>query len=285
MSSSPGTNAAVSVEPAVVESPLRIHHPDEPGPALDPLLSPSIQQVVGEKIDAFELKFLVPPEKAAEIQDWAAKWMEPDPYADPGQAGSYQITTLYLDTPQRDVFHRAAGHRSRKFRLRRYGAETRIYLERKTRRGDRVAKRRCDVPLDELAVLTGLPALDTWPGEWFRSRIDARGLQPTCRLTYDRTAFVLRTDDGPLRLTLDRRIRGVASGAWDLSPLGDEHTIPVDHVVCELKFRGVLPHLFKELIYALQLAAGSFSKYRRTMLAIGTLPAVGRNGDLRSRLG
>jgi hypothetical protein len=257
------TGKKAAAAPSTFESSLRIHRPE------DVVLSPSIQQVAGEKIAAFEVKFLLRDDVARHVQQWAMTRMEPDAYADPRQGGAYQTTSLYLDTPQRDVFHRGAGHRRRKFRLRRYGLEARIYLERKTRRGDRVAKRRCDVPLDELAALTGPAILDTWPGDWFRTRIHAADLRPACRITYDRTAFMLRTDDGPLRLTLDRSIRGLSTDAWDLTPITPEHPILTDHVVCEFKFRGALPNLFKELIYALKLESGSFSKYRRMMVANG----------------
>ncbi len=270
MFSTNGTKAALAAEPSVTEPPLRIHPHAKGLP--EPPISPSIERVADEEINGYELKFLVTPEGAQHIQQWAAKRMEPDARADAQQQGAYQSTTLYLDTPQRDVFHRAAGHRRRKFRLRRYGLEERGYLERETRRGDRVATRRSDVPLVELAWLNGAAPPDSWAGEWFRCRVADRGLQPACRLTYDRTAFVLRTDDGPLGLTLDRCIRGLSTADWDLTPVGDEHGILTEQVICELKFRGALPNVFKELITAEKLQAGGFSKYRRAMLAIGQRP-------------
>jgi len=241
----------------------------------DALLSPSIQRSVGEKMAAFEVKFLIHDTIAKQVEEWAVASMDRDGYADPRNNWSYQTTTLYLDTPQRDVFHRAEGHRKRKFRLRRYGSETRIYLERKTRQGDRVAKRRCDVPMAELCTLTNGCADAKWPGLWFRERVISTPLQPTCLLTYDRTAFVKLTADGPLRLTLDRRIRGMGCSDWDLTPLDSGHAILPEHVICEFKFRGAMPNLYKDVIHALQLEAGSVSKYRRMMLATGVMPDEG----------
>lgn len=257
-------------------------------------LSPSIQRVVGEAIAAYEMKFLIDDALAQQVEDWAAAAMIRDAYADPAQGG-YQTTTLYLDTPGRDVFMRSEGHRRRKFRLRRYGSEQRIYLERKTRQGNRVAKRRSDVPLCELGGLTcpieDLPQTHTngtgnWPGQWFRERVVKQSLMPTCLLTYDRTAFVRPMEtgmDGPLRLTLDRRIRGQAAQTWELIPLDGGHAILPGQVICEFKFRGAMPNVFKEVINRLQLQPGSVSKYRRMMLATEDMPqAVAANilGDM-----
>jgi hypothetical protein len=244
-----------------------------PGVFVDPqaLLSPSIQRAVGEEMIAFELKFLIPETLADQVQRWAATHLQADAFADPLRGGAYQTTTLYLDTPQRDVFHRSAGHRSRKFRLRRYSSEERVYLERKTRRGDRVAKRRSDVALRELAALDREHVAGDWPGDWFHQFIAARRLRPACRITYERTAYVQRGEHTPLRLTLDRRIRGAVTDSWDLTPIDEGHGILPDYVICEFKFRGALPNLFKNVICDLQLESGSVSKYRRMMLATGTL--------------
>lgn len=241
------------------------------GGGTDVLLSPSLQARPGEVIPAFEVKFLLADALAAQVQAWAHRHMQLDAYGDPQRDGAYQTTTLYLDTPERDVFHRSPKHRRRKFRLRRYGSETRVYLERKSRRGDRVQKWRSDVPLEELAALATNEYPAGWSGVWFLERTQARALRPACRMTYERTAFVQRIDEGALRLTLDRQIRGIATSDWDLLPLAAGHAILPGQVICELKFRSGLPQLFKELIQQLQLEAGSVSKYRRMMVATGEL--------------
>ena len=262
-----------------------VRSPSAPQPPLavniSPFLSPSIQRVAGEKTGAFEVKFLITDALAQQVQDWAVRHMMPDAYADPALNGAYQTTTLYLDTPEMGVFNRVNGHRKTKYRLRRYGVGERIYLERKTRRGDRVSKRRCDVPAFELSQLT-CPAADAspgddaaiWHGVWFRERVVAYPLQPSCRLTYDRCAFVKGSEEGPMRLTLDRHIRGHATDAWDLTPVDEGHAILPGEVICEFKFRQSMPGLFKELIQLLKLEAGSVSKYRRMMTAAGMVPLV-----------
>lgn len=230
------------------------------------LLSPSIARTATDSVAAYELKLVIPEALAQTVESWAGDQMQRDPFCDSSSGGTYQTTTLYLDTPDLDVFHRSPGFRRRKYRLRRYGQEQQIYLERKSRRGDRVRKRRCDVLLEDLGRLANEDASD-WSGSWFRDQIVLRQLRPSCRVTYSRTAFVKPTAQGPLRLTLDRHIGGVAASDWSLLPVenGAGRGILSDQVVCEFKFREALPAMFKEIIVALQLQAGSMSKYRSMM--------------------
>lgn len=242
------------------------------------LLSPSIQRTAGENTGAYEVKFLISDAIANHVLAWADGAMQRDAYANPSLGGAYQTTTLYLDTPEMGVFHRVNGHRKTKYRLRRYGSEPVIYLERKTRQSDRVSKRRCHVPITELPLVSAAAAdageAQAWPGIWFRERVVNYPLRPTCRLTYDRCAFVKAGEDGPLRLTLDRNIRGETANGWDLTPVDQGHAILPGEVICEFKFRVAMPNVFKELIELLKLEAGSVSKYRRMMLAAGVVPMI-----------
>src|SRR5438093_147544 len=120
---------------------------------------------------AFELKFQLPAAEAHVIEVWARQNLTPDPH---GQHGTYRITSVYCDTPQLDVFHRSPGYRRRKYRLRRYGDSPDVYLERKTRRGDRVKKKRAAVPAEELSLLAAADAPPEWAGGWFLRRLGKR---------------------------------------------------------------------------------------------------------------
>ena len=125
--------------------------------------------------------------------------------------------------------------------LRRYGQEPVAWLEKKVRTGDRVHKRRLRVDLPDIARL-GAP-------RWFDEEVADLGLAPTCAVAYRRTAFLGSGDHGPFRLTLDRALEGTACRVWDLAAAGDpRHALVPDRVVCELKFRDALPHLFKQLL-------------------------------------
>jgi hypothetical protein len=75
-----------------------------------------------------------------------------DPHGTGPHADEYRVSTLYLDTAGRDVFHRRGSYGRSKYRVRRYGDEPRVFLERKLRTASRLAKRRTDIPLDELTL-------------------------------------------------------------------------------------------------------------------------------------
>ena len=257
------TQSDESSAPTEANGYPRLHAPDEA------LLSPSIERFAGKSTPAFEIKFLITEAVAQRVEAWAGDHLLRDAYADPNRGGSYQTTTLYLDTPQLDVFRREPGFRRRKFRVRRYGEEQHLFVERTSRRKDRLKKRRERLPLADLALFAGSEPEAVWPGLWFRERIAARSLIPTCRLTYLRTAFVKPSSAGPLRVTLDRQMRGERASEWDLSPVSGGTAILPEHVVCEFKYRGSLPALFKEAIAALQLEAAGISKYRQVMKACG----------------
>ena len=206
------------------------------------------------------------------ILDWAQSAMQPDPHGEPALGGAYEISTLYLDTPRFDVYHRARELKGTKLRLRRYGTGALAYLERKQRRGDRVRKRRSSVPEPETARLGAAPAGE-WAGAWFHEEIAARGFRPVCALTYLRTAFFGSADHGTFRLTLDRDIRAARAYGWGIPRSAGGILIAEDVVVCELKFRSAMPQPLKQLVARAGLSPSALSKYRRACLAIGLIEA------------
>jgi hypothetical protein len=251
-----------------------------------------VSQVPGQRIEspslagtgdgagpAYELKFLVDESVARDAEGWARDRLAPDPHGDPALGGAYRTTTLYLDTPALDVFRRSASFRRSKHRLRRYGAEPAVWLERKAKDGDRVRKWRSAVPGAELALLANPLSLVDWPGHWFHRRLWDRGLRPAALVGYDRTAFLGSCPGGPLRLTLDRRLRGRAASEWAVPPSEGGLPLLAGRVILELKFRLALPAPFKELVAALRLAPCGASKYRTCLAAWGTPAAGGEAAD------
>ncbi len=232
------------------------------------LMSPSLQTSSQAAAHAYELKFLLPEAAARELQNWAAANLSVDAFANSECDNSYQTTTLYLDTAALDLFHQAKQFRGRKYRLRRYGQESTIFLERKRRRGDRVRKRRTSVAEHELSFVAVQQPRAGQPEEWFCQKIAKHELQPSCCVTYERAAFMKMGTTGPLRLTFDRRIRGVRANDWSVLPVSDGAEILAGEVICEFKFRETLPALFQQVIEAMQLQPASVSKYRRLMQAV-----------------
>jgi hypothetical protein len=217
---------------------------------------------------AFELKFQLNLDEAARIEAWAHQRLTPDAH---GDRGRYQITSVYCDTPALDVFHRSPGYRRSKFRLRRYGVSHRAFLERKTKRGDRVKKRRSEISAEELALLANpaAPPPTGWVGDWFHQRIHDRKLRPTCCVSYHRTAFFGMAGHTPMRLTLDRNVIGNTNDDWSIPHVKDGHALLPGQALLELKFHLHLPGLFHELLALLPGQLARASKYRRCIELCG----------------
>jgi hypothetical protein len=205
---------------------------------------------------------MISEEVARDVECWAQAHLAFDPHAVVAQGNAYRIHSLYLDTPDLAIYHRAPSHGRRKFRVRRYGSEPAVYLERKTKKQGRVSKRRTFVTDGELARLLEPAADPAWPAYWFQRRLLDRGLQPTCQISYDRTAHVGMNGEGPMRLTLDRNVTCAAAHDWRVGQAQATLQLLRNTVVLELKYRTALPTLFKRLVHDFKLSAAPGSKYR-----------------------
>ena len=224
------------------------------------LESPSLAVAMG--IPAYELKFLLTEAQARAVEQQARTLMVTDMHADPRLGDAYRTTSVYCDTAAFDVFHRRSPHKRRKHRLRRYDQTATIFLERKSKWGDRVKKRRTMISDAELALLAHPMSVTDWPGHWFHRHLVSRQLLPVCRIAYERVALVGHSAEGPLRLTFDRNIRGALTRTWTVDPVEDGLQVLADKVICEFKYRAFLPSLFKDIIQGLRLTPQPVSKYR-----------------------
>lgn len=226
------------------------------------LLGPTAQAA------SYEVKFLVRPLQAEQVRAWARQHLAVDPHADGTLGDAYRIQSVYFDTDTLDVFHQAPSYKRRKFRLRRYGSEVGVYVERKTKSGDRVSKRRTLIGPEEIHRLREPIADPAWHAGWFHRRLLSRRLRPRCTVAYERIAYVGTAADGPIRLTIDRQIQCALTDNFEVTsaagvPLLDES------LILELKFRAAMPPLFKSLIAELNLNPGCISKYRLGIAAWG----------------
>jgi len=230
-------------------------------------MSPSIDSRDNREF-ASEVKFLISPRLSEQVRQWARAHLQPDPYAG-GEAGDrYQISSLYLDTPEFDVFHRRGSFGRSKYRVRRYGDSAVVFLERKLKTHGLVTKRRSIVRSNELRRLSEDEERSDWPGGWFQRRLQARGLSPVCQISYRRTARVAVTPFGPVRLTLDGNLTTSATDRLEFNGEGGE-SILRDRDILELKFRFAMPVMFKNLVEELALTPEPFSKYRYAASCFG----------------
>jgi len=232
-------------------------------------LSPSLD-VRESREFASEIKFQVPDFAGEAILDWARDYLSPDPNAVNGdQSDGYQITSLYFDTEDYDVYHRNGSFGRSKYRVRRYGSSKTVFLERKLKTRGLVSKRRASVGVEELTRLHQLDAEADWPGFWYHQRLLARRLKPICQITYQRIARVTSTSYGPIRLTIDRSIQAVPLNLVAFNDSAPGLPLSDNQVIVELKFRLGMPVLFKEAVEKFALTQKRISKYRLAVVALG----------------
>ncbi len=237
---------------------------------VDKTISPALVPWKRGEAAAYELKFLLDEEQSRRVESLLASHLVRDPFSLPELGSAYRINTVYCDTPAFDVFHGVGSCRRRKYRVRTYGAHSSkslVYLERKTKIGQKVRKKRATIEAAELATLSGFQPREGWHADWFHRQLLVRRLNPICCVSYLRTAYVGASDTGPIRLTFDRNLSGYATNGWLPNSAAEPIPFLVGRVVCEFKFRGTLPALFKSAIQSLQLTSCGNSKYRHCLLA------------------
>ena len=235
---------------------------------------------------AREVKFVIDAALAANVRQWARQHLEADVHGYGAHGDEYDTTSVYFDTDAQDVFNRRGSFARSKYRIRRYDGDDVVFLERKMRQPAVLAKRRTIVPLDSLSRLDGAEADDGWLGAWFRSRLTARRLRPVCQIAYSRMARGVVRQGDQVRLTLDADLRAlpVPGPLFAESSVDPAMALPAQFIL-ELKYRGPLPALFKQLLSEFALTPQSASKYRLGMLALGhtaLVPAVGRSAAIHA---
>lgn len=226
---------------------------------------------------AFEVKFRVARADVPAIAERLRRGMNADAHGDPANGGAYAIATVYLDTPGADVYRRTPGFRVRKYRVRRYGADALVYLERKSKRGEQVRKRRVAVSLADAESPLAERGPD-WPGVWFAEEIARRGLVPACQVLYRRYAFVADGPTGPLRATIDVDAVGGPTTGFVPDPSFAGQPFLNGEAIVEFKFLEAMPLFFKEIVAASRWTPSAGSKYRRCAGALGLVAEGGQHG-------
>jgi hypothetical protein len=197
--------------------------------------------------------------------------MERDPHGLGPSGDQYRTTSLYLDTDERDVFHRRGSYGRSKYRVRRYDGEDVVFLERKLRTPALLQKRRTALALSDLARIGQLDPAS--PGFWFDERLALRRLRPVCQVSYSRIARIAPQAGGHVRLTLDSDVRAVATPRLAFSAVAGDAILP-GRLVLELKYPVAFPALFKELVQEFRLTPARASKYRTAARELGLIGEV-----------
>jgi hypothetical protein len=209
---------------------------------------------------AFEIKFVVDRDLGHRIREAGRRTLAADPWAAGPAADEYRTTTVYFDTEAFDVYRRRGSYGRARYRIRRYGQDAVVFLERKLRTPDVLSKRRTGLAIAELGRLDG--AVDcSWPGRWFHDRLQIRRMSPKCQVSYSRTARVGMTDGGPIRLTFDDDL---AAGVANTAEFEDASRVSIlrDKTIVEMKFTARMPAAFRRLVEDFALEPVRVSKYR-----------------------
>ena len=216
---------------------------------------------------AREIKFVADLSMRPRIVDWARAHLDPDGHGAGIHADAYTTSTLYFETAQFDVYRRRGSYGLSKYRVRRYGLDDPIFLERKFRTGRLLAKRRTLVPIGDLERLAADRPDRAWEGYWFHRRLVLRRLRPLMQLSYDRIARVGTSSTGPVRMTIDANLAAL--------PMPDRAFLPGVGMpflqglcIIEVKYRASLPSVFKQLVESLGLEARNLSKFRAGLQAL-----------------
>jgi len=225
-----------------------------------------------------ECKYLIIEAQAEGICRYIRPYVVEDPYAADSPDRSYDITSLYLDSPDLKLFRETRdGIKNRiKLRIRRYSEDESkpVFLEIKRRRNGLVLKGRARLPRDAMKTMLagGVPDTSTlkgeekacydefvgWVARWFAGS--------TIWVRYRREAYQGAINPG-IRITLDRNI-ACSPAIGGRGSLGSPAWRPVESqkVVLELKFNTTFPGWLGSLVQRFCLERQSYSKYGNAIL-------------------
>lgn len=268
--------------------------------------------------DRFELKYVLLPGAAPGLLADVAHHLVPHlprsdlPMAQPRPANvvEQRITSIYLDTAQRDVYKAClSGSADEKLRLKEYRYDTHadtqpvpdwLWIEVKRSRGTRTQKDRMAIPRRSLqeaattgsltleAILNAARRHDPESHEflqrlWRLQRRFRRPLQASCIVRYRRSAW--QDQSGELRVTVDRDLRVAAplsSGTQQSSDLLQALALGAPDskstaMLLEVKYRGTLPPWLEQRLTSLPAAhlpnqpTRPFSKFLAASEAVALL--------------
>lgn len=236
----------------------------------------------------FELKYIIGEPTAHEVRQFARNHLMPDPFADVAKGYSYNIYSVYCDSPGLALMNQTLEGMKNRFKLRvRFYDDNPahpVFFEVKRRVNDQIIKVRAKVRRDAADKL--MWARRAWPDRddlanpaddrsWtalskFCELRDKLGARPAILVGYNREAWCAPEDDS-IRVTFDRELIGAAYDPARTFQLADraEWVRPImPGVVLELKFTDRFPNWMRQMVQTFSLFRTSFAKYVNCQLCM-----------------
>ena len=231
------------------------------------------------RAQAREIKFIISNELGLQIREWARANLEPDPHG--GRALRRRVP---------DHHHLFRHTRPRRVAAPRLVRTSEVSHPALWRRGPRVSRAKAQTaPNGHQAEDPGFRSpTSTNSTRRRRSAGPAPGsvvasrnvpFAPCARLSYRRTARQVSLNGTPARLTLDEQLQALSTTDTAFS---ENTKLPVltGSTILELKYRGDLPPLFRQLVEEFGLSLRTVSKYRLSMKGLGRRRRRGRRRRL-----
>lgn len=224
--------------------------------------------------DRYELKYLITESQVERVRRAIEATCVLDPNCAKQPGHEYVIRSLYLDTPNRDLYRISRERRAQRWkaRVRKYEGSDRVFLEIKNKDHDLIKKQRARIPAEGWVerIHGFLPDADASSAErLFCERVERYGLVPTLMVCYHREAW-LSTVDSYARVTFDRSVVSQTWQDWSFD-CDDAHWLALDGarsmltvprgVVLELKCLTAVPRWLSNLVQDIGLTRARYSKY------------------------
>ncbi|WP_088032429.1 polyphosphate polymerase domain-containing protein [Evansella clarkii] len=231
--------------------------------------------MAGEIFSRYEIKYLIPFELYETLAERLKERMSFDKFGD-GE-GRYTITSLYFDSPNRDIYFETKNKKRyrQKLRLRIYNSATlqdNAYLEVKKKYKKRVNKRRTSINLAEAYKyinneVAGEDVINISNRQIFNEIDSFRNLydlMPDNIVSYDRQAFS-GIEDEDLRVTFDYNLRCRKDDLRIENGPHGIHFVDPELVILEVKVNFSVPLWLSQLLVELGCEKKSVSKFCTTV--------------------
>ena len=233
----------------------------------------------------FEFKYIISEATALAIREFVQGYLVLDEFGSTQPNLSYPVHSLYLDSPDLNLYQSTINGDKNRYKLRLRFYEDRpnapVYFEIKRRVDNTISKERGGVDRDEVdSILAGqLPSDDHVVSRdprqhqalrTFCRRVSALQAIPIAHIAYLREAW-MSAHDNSVRITIDRRVRCEPEPTAQLTTrMQDAVDVFGDYLVLELKFTNRYPDWFRELVRVFHLVQCGAAKYVDGATLVGT---------------